>query len=122
VIRISHREFEGAVARAIEDLPPRFGALLDNVFVVVEEEPTEDDLESVGMSADDEDELLGLYQGVPRDERGVEYSALPDRVVLYRGPLQRLCESIGELEDEIYDTLVHELGHHFGLDDEEMPY
>jgi predicted Zn-dependent protease with MMP-like domain len=122
MIRISLREFEGAVARAIEDLPPRFASLLDNVFVVVEEEPTEDDLESVGMSREDEDELLGLYQGVPRDERGVDYSALPDRVVLYRGPLQRLCDSVDELEDEIHDTLVHELGHHFGLDDEEMPF
>lgn len=122
MIRISRREFEGAVARAIEDLPPRFAALLDNVFVAVEEEPTADDLESVGMSRDDDDELLGLYQGVPLGERGVDYSALPDRVVLYRGPLQRLCESVSELEDEIYDTLVHELGHHFGLDDEEMPF
>jgi predicted Zn-dependent protease with MMP-like domain len=122
VIRITRREFESAVARAIEELPPRFGALLDNVFVAVEEEPTAEDLESVGMSRAGEDELLGLYQGVPQDERGVDYSALPDRVVLYRGPLQRLCESVDDLEDEIYDTLVHELGHHFGLEDEEMPY
>jgi predicted Zn-dependent protease with MMP-like domain len=122
VIRITRREFEAAVARAIEELPPRFGALLDNVFVAVEEEPADEDLESVGMSREGEDELLGLYQGVPQDERGVDYSALPDRVVLYRGPLQRLCESVEDLEDEIYDTLVHELGHHFGLEDEEMPY
>lgn len=122
MIRITRREFEAAVARAIEELPPRFGALLDNVFVAVEEEPADEDLESVGMSREGEDELLGLYQGVPQDERGVDYSALPDRVVLYRGPLQRLCESVEDLEDEIYDTLVHELGHHFGLEDEEMPY
>jgi predicted Zn-dependent protease with MMP-like domain len=122
VIRIARREFEGAVARAIEELPPRFASLLDNVFVLVEEEPSPEDLESVGMSEGEEDELLGLYHGVPHDERGVDYSALPDRVVLYRGPLQRLCKSVAELEDEIYDTLVHELGHHFGLDDDEMPY
>jgi predicted Zn-dependent protease with MMP-like domain len=122
VIRLTEHEFQGAVARAIEDLPPRFAALLDNVFVVVENEPSAEDLESVEMSEDDEDELLGLYQGVPLDERGFGYTALPDRVVLFRGPLQRLCESIRELEDEIYDTLVHELGHHFGLEDEEMPY
>jgi predicted Zn-dependent protease with MMP-like domain len=122
MIRLTHRQFERAVARAIEGLPPRFAALLDNVFVVVEEEPSAEDLESVEMSEDDEDELLGLYQGVPLDERGTDYSSLPDRVVLYRGPLQRLCESIPELESEICDTLVHELGHHFGLEDEEMPY
>lgn len=116
-MRISEDEFEALVTRALERLPPEFGELLDNVAVVIEDEPDEETLDELG-----EDEILGLYRGVPQSQRDSFYSALPDEVVLYRGPLVRACRNRRELMWEVRDTLVHELGHHFGLSDEEMPY
>ena len=120
VLRVSAKEFEALVARALEELPEEFAALLENVVVVVEDEPDPDVLAAFGF--DPEEELLGLYTGVPQTEREVGYFALPDQVSIYHGPLCRLCRSRRELVGEIRDTVVHELGHHFGLSDEEMPY
>jgi predicted Zn-dependent protease with MMP-like domain len=119
-MRIPPEEFEALVAKALDDLPEEFAELLENVAVTVEEEPTEEELESVGL--DPEDELLGLYQGVPLDQRGSFYTALPDRVVIYRGPILRQCSSRREVMQEVRDTVVHELGHHFGLEEEDLPF
>lgn len=121
---MSRREFEHLVARALDHLPGELAQLLDNVVVVVEDEPTDDELRDVGIDPDDpdRDELFGLYQGIPRTERETAFSDLPDRVVIYRGPISRCCESKAEMIQEIRDTVVHELGHHFGLSDDEMPY
>jgi predicted Zn-dependent protease with MMP-like domain len=122
MIRVSPEELEALVAKALDDLPEEFAELLDNVAITVEEEPSAEDLESVGLDPDGEDELFGLYQGVPLSERDSFYSALPDRVVLYCGPLLRFCTSRREVVREIRDTVIHELGHHFGLDEDDMPY
>ena len=119
-LRVGFEEFEDLVAKAYDQLPAQFGGLLDNVVVVVEDEPDPEELAWMGF--DPGEELLGLYRGVPLSERDSEYSALPDQVVLYRLPLLRMCRDRRELVREVRDTLVHELGHHFGLSDEEMPY
>jgi predicted Zn-dependent protease with MMP-like domain len=119
-MRVAPEEFETLVARALDDLPEEFAELLANVAVVIEEEPGADDLEALGMEPDEE--LLGLYQGVPQPERSSFYSALPDRVVLYRGPILRCCDNRRQVMREVRETVVHELGHHFGLDEEDMPY
>lgn len=118
---ISRRRFEQLVDEAVAGLPPEFAELLENVAVVVEEEPTPEDLESVGLDLR-EDELFGLYQGVPLAVRDHYYSGLPDRVVIYRGPILRCCASRREVVEEVRATVVHELGHHFGLDEDDMPY
>jgi predicted Zn-dependent protease with MMP-like domain len=119
-VRVPPEEFESLVAKALEDLPEEFAELLENVAVVVEEEPDPEDLEALGMEPDDE--LFGLYQGVPLADRDSFYSALPDRVTIYRGPILRACASRREVIREVRDTVVHELGHHFGLDEDDMPY
>ncbi len=119
-MRISEDEFEALVERAMERLPDEFAQLLDNIAVVMEDEPEPELKHEMGM--DEEEELLGLYLGVPFGERDSGYSALPDQVVLYRGPLVRISRDRRELIREVRDTLVHELGHYFGLSDEEMPY
>ncbi|HXU33916.1 MAG TPA: metallopeptidase family protein [Thermoanaerobaculia bacterium] len=119
-MRVAPEEFEALVAKALDDLPEEFAELLENVAVVVEEEPTEEELASVDL--DPEDDLLGLYQGVPLAERDSFYGGLPDRVVIYRGPILRACSSRREVIREVRDTVVHELGHHFGLDEDDMPY
>ena len=113
--------FERLVARALDSLPGEFAELLENVAVVVEDEPSVDDLLSVGLDPE-RDELFGLYQGVPLSARDSFYGDLPDRIVIYRGPIQRCCRTTGEMRREVRDTVVHELGHHFGLDEEDMPY
>ena len=122
-MRVPPEEFEALVEQALDGLPDELAELLDNVVVVVEEEPDPDDLEALGMDPDDpEDELFGLYIGVPQSERGTSYLALPDRVEIYRGPILRACANRWEVIREVRDTVVHELGHHFGLDEEDMPY
>ena len=120
-MRVSPEEFEDLVARALDGLPEEFAALLDNVAVQIEEEPTPEDLVSVGLDPE-HDDLLGLYQGVPLTERDSFYGALPDRIVIYRLPILRVCNSRREVIREVRDTVVHELGHHFGLGDDDMPY
>ncbi len=119
-MRVSEDEFESLVERALNRLPPEFAELLDNIAVVIEDEPELELKRQMGMG--EEEELLGLYQGVPFDERDSGYCALPDQVVLYRYPLVRISSGRRELIREVRDTLVHELGHYFGLSDEEMPY
>lgn len=112
---------EELVGQALDELPEEFARLLDNVVVMVEEEPTDEDLESVGMSRGT-GELFGLYQGVPLTERDTYYDALPDRVVIFAGPIGRTFTEPRQAIDEIKKTVVHELGHFFGMDEDQMPY
>ena len=119
--RIPPEEFEALVGRALDSLPDELARYLDNVVVVVEEEATDEELLSVGLDPE-VDDLFGLYQGVSLAERDSFYGELPDRVVIYRGPILRATASRREAIREIRDTLVHEIGHHFGLEEEEMPY
>ena len=122
MIRVSEEEFEGLVGEALDSLPEEFAELLDNVAVVVEESPAVEDLAQVGMAPEEADELLGLYQGVALPERDSFYSALPDRVVIYRRSILLACSSRREVVREVRDTVIHELGHYFGMDEEQMPY
>jgi predicted Zn-dependent protease with MMP-like domain len=123
-MRVSHEEFEALVEEALEQLPAEFREALDNVAVMVQEEPSAEDLEEVGIDPDDpeSDELLGLYQGVPLPERDSFYSALPDRVLIFRGPILRSCETRRQVIREIRETVQHELGHYFGLEEDELPF
>lgn len=118
--RLSRRAFTRLVEQALDELPEDFARALDNVAVVVEDEPAFEVLEEMGFEPGDE--LFGLYEGVPLPERDSFYQSLPDRISIYRGPLERVCRSRREIVREVRDTVVHELGHYFGLSDEEMPY
>jgi predicted Zn-dependent protease with MMP-like domain len=123
-MRVGREEFEALVEEALEQLPDDFKAALENVAVMVAEEPSEEDLEEVGIDSGDpdRDELLGLYQGVPLTERDSFYSALPDRVLVFRGPILRSCESRRQVIREIRETVQHELGHYFGMEEDELPF
>jgi predicted Zn-dependent protease with MMP-like domain len=120
--RISITKFRELVGEALDQLPAEWAERLDNVVVVVEEEPSPEDLAGVGLDPRSGAELLGLYQGVPLDERGVYYSSLPDRVVIYRGPVLRAARSRQDVVRVIQETVLHELGHHFGLAEEDLPF
>jgi predicted Zn-dependent protease with MMP-like domain len=121
---LSRKDFEALVARAVKDLPKDFRRYLDNVEIEVQEEPNMEALEAVGLEPEDADELLGLYWG--RSIQGKSFfdtgGQLPDRIYIYRGPILRLCETEEEVIHEVRDTVVHEIGHHFGLADDDMPY
>lgn len=119
---ISSEAFAELVQQAIGDLPPPYAKLMESVAVVVEEEPPEDVLQD--LEVDEKDDLLGLYQGqsLAADSFFRSGGEPPPRISIYRGPILRLCESPEEVVQEVYDTVVHELGHHVGLDDDEMPY
>lgn len=120
-MRIPRDEFEALVGRALDQLPADFARLLDNVVVVVEDQPDAEDLEALDI--EHPDDLLGLYRGVPLTERdSMAFGGLPDQVVIYRLPIVHMCRDRREVVREIRDTVVHELGHHFGLDDDQMPY
>jgi predicted Zn-dependent protease with MMP-like domain len=95
---------------------------MESIAVVVEEEPPKEVLEDLELEG--EDELLGLYQGqsLADDSFFRPGGEAPPQISIYRGPILRLCETPEEVVQEVYDTVVHELGHHVGLDDDEMPY
>lgn len=119
---ISSETFAELVQQAIADLPPPYAKLMESIAVVVEEEPSEEVLQDLEL--DEKDDLLGLYQGqsLAADSFFRPGGEAPPRISIYRGPILRICESREEVVQEVYDTVVHELGHHVGLDDDEMPY
>jgi predicted Zn-dependent protease with MMP-like domain len=119
---ISPDAFARLVRQAIADLPPPYAKLMESIAVMVEEEPPQEVLEDLEL--DSEDDLLGLYQGQSLAEESFFASGgtQPAKISIYRGPILRQCETPEEVVQEVYDTVVHELGHHVGLDDDEMPY
>ncbi len=117
--RLSRAEFEKLVTQAVESLPPRFLERLENVEVMVESAPTREDLEDAGIEPGRT--LFGLYQGVPQTQRGTWYgSVLPDRIVIYQRPIEAVARDRREIRKEIRITLMHEIGHHFGLGEDEL--
>jgi predicted Zn-dependent protease with MMP-like domain len=111
--------FEGLVGEALETIPRRFRDAMVNIAIIVEDEPSDDLLEE--MEIDPPDTLLGLYQGIPLTERRSDYgNTLPDRILLFQGPLERESEDEDDLVVAIGETLIHEIGHYFGLSEEEI--
>ncbi len=117
MVEMTEEAFEEAVADALDLLPEELAAKMDNVVVLVEGEPTAEQLEG-----NDGEELLGIYEGTPLTERDSWWAAgsLPDRITIFRGPTLRLCESVDEVVDEVAVTVVHEVAHHFGIGDERL--
>ena len=116
---IDPAEFERLVAEALDSLPERFAELLDNVVVIVEEEPSPSDLD---VMEDPHGELLGIYRGTPMTRRTYDSFRLPDQIAIFRGPILRVARTPREAQRQIRETVIHELGHYFGLDDDEMAF
>ncbi len=118
-LRHGRSDFEALVAEAVRSLPPRFRKRLENVEVVVESKPTAEDLESVDIESGET--LLGLYRGIPQNERSVwAAGTLPDQIVIFRRPLEALTKNREELIREIRITIMHEVGHFFGMDEDDL--
>jgi predicted Zn-dependent protease with MMP-like domain len=112
--------FQTLVVQALDDIPAPFSDYLENVQVVVEDEPSEETLRDMGMDPR-RDTLFGLYEGVPVTERGFDDAlALPDRITIYFRPLVREFRTPGAIRREIRKTVIHELGHFFGLEDHDI--
>jgi len=112
-IEMSPDDFEAAVDDALNSIPEDLAKAMNNVAVFIEDEYIP------APHEDPETELLGLYDGTPLTERDSWWGAgsLPDRIVVFSGPLTRMCDSRDELVDEIRITVIHEVAHHFGIDD-----
>jgi len=108
-------DFDAVIDDTIDTLPEAFVAQLGSVAIVVEDEPTPDQLTSVGARG-----LFGLYQGVPRTRWGVDNVPIPSKITLFRGPLTRANPGPERLAKAVADTLIHEIAHHFGIDDDRL--
>jgi predicted Zn-dependent protease with MMP-like domain len=112
-------QFERLVAEALASIPQRFRDAMTNLVIVVEDEPERELLRE--MEIEPPDTLFGLYQGTPLTERRWDYgNALPDRILLFQGPHEREADEDDDLVVSIAETLIHEIGHYFGLSEEEI--
>lgn len=108
-VEMSRRRFEELVADALDELPAEFARAMDNVVVLVEDQN------------ESEPDILGLYHGIALTERGHDYGGvLPDRISIYRVPILAMCDTEDEVVEEILITVVHEVAHHFGIDDRRL--
>lgn len=114
--RVSKEVFDDIIREAIAGLPPRFAAALEHVRIEVRNRPTAAMRRSVDIPADEA--LMGLYEGRPITERSVEESGtMPEVIYLFKGEIEAVCDTPEEVCNEVHLTLLHELGHHFGLDE-----
>ena len=112
--------FRRLVSAALGDLPEEFQAKMDNVEIVVERRPTAAQ-EAEGGEGEDEGLLMGLYEGVPLPSRTSAYGGvLPDRITLFQENIEAVCDTHEEIVEEIRKTVLHEIAHHFGIDDERL--
>ena len=116
---MTHTEFEALVERALRTLPRHFKAKIANVAVVVEDWADDETLRELGIEPPDT--LYGLYRGIDLSRRDSSYgNVLPDTIHIYQGPIEEDCADAGEMADLVRDTVIHEVGHYFGLDDDTM--
>lgn len=111
-------EFEKIVEEVLENLPKEFAEKLDNVQILVEDWPTPQDLQSIRMHP--RTLLFGLYRGVPQTQRGAHYSSLPDKIAIFAGPILTVSRDLGDAKRRIRKTVLHEIGHHFGMSEKQI--
>ena len=116
---MTHTEFEALVERALRRLPRQFKDRITNIAVVVEDWADEETLEELGIEPPDT--LYGLYRGTDLTRRDSSYgNVLPDTIHIYQGPIEEDCADADEMAELVLDTVIHEIGHYFGLDDDTM--
>ena len=113
-----HTSFERLVERAIAGIPEPFRAALAEVAIVIDDEPTPDQRRENGLA--DDEQLYGLYEGIPRTEYGADWAAAPNRITLFRLVLEEDFADPRDLADEVRRTVIHELAHHLGIDDDRL--
>lgn len=118
-IRLSEKEFDGIVKKAVAQIPLEIRECLNNIVIMVQKRPSRRMKEEIGLGRNDP--LLGLFEGVPLTERSVTTPPLyPDMIYLFQEPLEAMCETLEELEEEIEITVVHEVAHYVGMTEERL--
>jgi predicted Zn-dependent protease with MMP-like domain len=118
-MNMTREQFSKLVNQALEGIPRRFRDAMNNVAVIVEEEPPPELLAEMGM--DEGDTLFGLYHGTPLTQRDFSYgNTLPDRISIYQFPIEDACQDEDEIRQCVAETVIHEFGHYFGLSEEEI--
>lgn len=116
---MTRAQFRQLVSEAVETIPDRFRQHLQNIAIVVEDHPSPELLGEMGIEPPDT--LFGLYQGTPLTERHWDHgNSLPDRITIYQGPIEESCDTDDDIVTEVGETLIHEVGHFFGLSEEEL--
>lgn len=111
--------FETLVDQALDTLPDEIQDMLDNVAIIVAEQPTPEHLAQAGLRRGET--LFGLYVGVPKTHRGFTYGELlPDKILIFQQPIERYCRTPGGVRECVRQTVLHEIGHHFGLDEDDL--
>jgi predicted Zn-dependent protease with MMP-like domain len=111
--------FENLVAEALDSLPDEIQGWLDNVAVVVAQQPTRE--QRVQMELGPYDLLFGMYVGVPKTKRGFTYGEIiPDKIIIFQQPIEQVCHTPDQVREQVRRTVLHEIGHHFGLDEGEL--
>ena len=112
------RQFEQLVADALTIVPEELRSYMDNVQIVIEEEPSAELLDDLAIPEDET--LFGLYSGTPLTERGSDYTALPDRITVFQRPLLEEFDDPLDIRREVARTVIHEIAHHFGINEERL--
>ena len=116
---MDREKFEELVEKAYERIPEKFKRKMENVEIIVEDYPTPEDLEQLRIRG--ETLLLGFYRGTPLPKRSIwQVARLPDKIVLFQRNIERMCRSEKGIEERVYEVLLHEIGHYFGLSDKEI--
>jgi len=119
MMKLTQEEFDAVATRAIGRIPGVLREYLENIVISVQKRPSPELLADMGMDPDDT--LLGLYQGVALTDRSaVEPPMFPDTIFLFQEPIEEMCDTVGEIEEEIEITVVHEIAHYFGIDEERL--
>ncbi len=119
MVHLSRKRFEQLVTEALKGIPAELRGALDNIEVAIDDWPSEEQVAEAGLDADDL--LFGFYQGTPLPERSpMEPYSLPDLITIFQGPLEEACETEEEIREEIRRTVVHEIAHYFGFDEDRL--
>ena len=118
-MRYTPEHFETLVAEALESLPEEFQAWLDNVAIVVGWQPTAEQMAQAGLEQGTL--LFGLYVGVPKTRRGFTYGeVVPDKIIIFQQPIEQVCRTPDQVRECVRKTVLHEIGHHFGMDEDQL--
>lgn len=115
---MDNKKFEQLVSEVLDSLPKEFAKKLDNVSITFQDFPTEFQLRKAKLPPNVL--LFGLYEGIPQTKRGIYYSHIPDKITIFKNSIEKVARTEEEIREQVRQTVIHEIGHHFGLSDEQL--